>query len=332
MAVISNHGQSGTSPNRIGILTTPAENGSSLGGSSLNHLASMIFSKNPEAVDYLKKEPGLAPLKEIIDFASRCGLANFRFCEIRTVLMVLFGIKPAYAMEPENEFPIRGDVVSVIRKIVPLNPNCRLIDSADAEQPCYFVNEAPLAVFDPRQYIQKELFDRYGGKIAEAIQKNFYLRKKDSDHVRSIREEKEETQFCSYLLGYGPCWEAFERPRTYEEVFRFNASHPDALHRIFSEKHYEELGVALHSDAQKGRSYSLAALRIRQYPENPLMAKLRDYLGAYFVFDEVSINTPYMKRLFYHLHQLMQFLAEYSSNQSLCPDSAVRSWLLAYLH
>lgn len=287
---------------------------------ALQSFTNMIFSDRYQAIDFLRNEPSLSPLKEVIESLDVQNPYNFPY--ILGAINVLLGIKPALVIEPLkdlSEKKSRYELFEILQRIASLNPNCRFVPGLDLKYTSYFVNEAPLDQFDPRKYIQPKFFDQYHNSITEAILENYYCKKIPLTEWETVKN----TQFSSYLLGYGPTWEAYVRPREYAPTVVGNPRK-----RIFSDQHYEELGKALGSDAAAGCEYSSFFSQTSQEgTDDELTTLSKRYLGMQFVTDETSLKTPYIKKLISLRYQFMQFLADFTMNPAFSPSEAVQQWI-----
>lgn len=245
----------------------------------------------------LNTNPALAPLRELIEVGERCGKKS----ETMQVLYLLFGLKPALVLE---EIADSEEMVQAIQAACLLNPSCRLRKSTDLclSKGYYLSNESPLPFFNPRQYIRSEVF--VYSKSIDAIEDCFLKQNKPY-----------YDQFLSYLLGFGPSWEAYEKNKNKTAIL------PSIGRDVFTDAHYEQLGHALagpspsQSFSAIGREYSQSMRKLKTIKKNPSLIDPLTHnmkqLHIYFVADEIVTRTPYFKAsLHYHWKVASVFLDE----------------------
>ncbi len=138
-------------------------------------------------------------------------------------LFVLLGIKPALAIEEELDETLSSILTNLTHAHLCLK-------KFNGSRTGYFVNETPLPSFDPRHFLNlsPEV------SLTEAVALCF-----------PEQNQRDADQFLSYLLGFGPSWEAY-------------AIHSDYLYQerkavscIFNRNHYYEIGKVLNQSLFK---------------------------------------------------------------------------------
>lgn len=206
---------------------------------------------------------------------------------------VVVGLKPALAIEPRCP----GTAKNILILATQFFPHLRLIQRKDGHS--FLVNEQPLPEFDPRAFI------RNFTTISEAVTASFpsnYDQKKD--------------QVLSYVLGFGPTWEAFML-----NAAKFEKTQPiDIEASVFTDLHYEQLGKSLAKgssstertfiDAGKKYHQSLGALcnkvtsqqqkmtikeHLESIKEQFTTFKQINDLSMEHIVDDVSLQTDYIQ-------------------------------------
>ena len=253
----------------------------------------------------VNNDPHLAPLRTFIIHIAKLEVSrekghyiiNSDKREIRRhVLCVLLGIKPALALWNKS---IDSATWDLIESVSHLNSSCRIERNGDYY---YLCNEHPLDYFDPRKYIKPEMFPAQSNSILEALRLYF-----PSNH----RNDPEADQFLSYLLGYGPSWEDFQRHNG------LALSSPDST--IFTEEHYKELGIA--SGEASPEKYIEAGKASSQEKE------MEKGDGFFYLYSHLGINciitngqkTPYFKKLLWYCGQIECAFSSLVSQSSECP-------------
>jgi hypothetical protein len=85
--------------------------------------------------------------------------------------------------------------------------DCRIIEPSGSSKVLYFINESPLPNYDPWMYLKPSIREVFDGKMTNAIQICFPVA--INEKFFSIPERIMPQQVCSYMLGYGPTWEAY---------------------------------------------------------------------------------------------------------------------------
>lgn len=200
-------------------------------------------------------------------------------------IYVLMGLKPLYVCSP-NEAPL-------IRWFQRNFPHLRIVTH---EQDTYLINENPLASFHPKKYIAG-----FSGTIEKAILYAFpHLGLKDTD------------QRLSYLLGFGPTWEAYagRNQKKYKD---------EAQPSVFTDEHYLELGKVLnplgdyHQQVEAGKNHHL---HYKEHPYLPTKSgppstdeeKEMDKTYNHFIVDSISIKTPYLQQKIALQKRLLEYL------------------------
>lgn len=326
---------------------------------SFSRFAEMVFNENPEAISFLTTTPGLRSLKEVVDIYFSSKDKNYYHNDFLLAIYVMLGIKPALALE---HILIRNDLIkkrtdifstlkqvcslsaiknllyhkklikeriefmSILKKLCLLNRNCRVIESSDPYEHCYFVNEAPRPIFDPRRYINRNLWIFGNGNISESVKHNFYLVIQHAFHRFPPVLSMQYNQMVAYLLGFGPTWEAFTRRLSLPNQLMEFENYQDRW--IFSEEHYDQLGVALQANREIGREYSLNFWKKSSRKLDTNDQEMMAMLGLYFIADKISLKTPYLKELILRCYRVKQFLSAYSGEA--IPEN-LRTWVFEHV-
>lgn len=155
----------------------------------------------------------------------------------------------------------------------------------------YLVNENPLPLFHPKKYI---------AGFSETIEKGI-------SYAFPKLGLKDTDQRLSYLLGFGPTWEAYagRNKIEYED---------DAELSVFSDEHYLELGRVLNPNGsredqiQAGRKYHD---NYKTHPyEKTRGSEVQELDKTYngFVADSISFKTPYLQKKIALQKHLLEWL------------------------
>lgn len=225
----------------------------------INTETKMIILKNYPALNKIIEE-----INHTIDKKSKIDLMN--------ALYVLAGIKPVlqfYGKDNQN--------FVMIKNLFKSFSNLKFVqDSSNG----YLINEKPLAKFDPRKFILD--FDKNYSSIEKAVTYAFPNQMK-----------KDTAKLLSYILGYGPTWEAFNRI-------------PSNALSIFTDEHYYQLGKALNEMDEKSKKKNLSKEELIKKGKNHSLNYQKWWLGSdsgiiinklymYQVLDEISLQTDYIQ-------------------------------------
>ena len=133
-----------------------------------------------------------------------------------SVLLVILGIKPALALYNKEELE-KLNVLPLMKEISEALPDIKIVYGA---RECYIVNEKPLTIFDPRNYL-----NNYDESISKEISNCF-----------PAQNTSRTDQRLSYLLGYGPSWEA---------LFVNGAHYSRSSHSEYRFAHFQEIGEVI---------------------------------------------------------------------------------------
>ena len=111
-------------------------------------------------------------------------------------IYTLFGVKPVWAYE-ETKMKFPKNIQKALSELQKINPHLKMSYNPDGEECYVVVNEKPLDYFNFRTFVDFSIFDRKGRSVEEAF-KFLWL-----NSGRAISQ-----QILSYMLGYGPSWEA----------------------------------------------------------------------------------------------------------------------------
>jgi hypothetical protein len=191
------------------------------------------------------------------------------------VLMVIIGIKPclvfSYTVDPE--------LVQIVEELSRL----QRLKLKIAKGKLFLANEKPLDAFNPRHYLES-FSDQV--PLIEAIEENF------------TRQQNNNVQRLSYLLGYGPSWEAFAN--------RINFH--DGRISCFSASHYKQLGEALIANHVVEDSFDPLRVGVTYHCNFKQLINQTSLLnthslfsflhktGGGFAIDGIAIRTTYFKK------------------------------------
>ncbi|MDP1879683.1 MAG: hypothetical protein Q8K60_01925 [Parachlamydiaceae bacterium] len=222
------------------------------------------------------------------------------------ILWVILGIKPVAVFELSIEHDLRNLILNVL-KLDTYKDNLKFIDNHQEHPKYYFVNEQPLEAFNPRRYLTKLLPDKQTNSITEAVTYCF-------PHQGYLQTD----QILSYLLGFGPSWEAYT---VHVSKFPCNNSIFNQVNDLpfscFSDAHYFEIGKVLNflilntnsiNEIDLGKAYlkKLPKLAKKLLPkQNSWIEDQTKYdndrknfknMGINFVFDRITAETDYFKK------------------------------------
>lgn len=225
-----------------------------------------VFAKALETLIQLIKEAS---------FADRHNLVP--------ILYVLAGIKPVLVIEKFHKVTV-NQIGNLALKL----PNLSV--AVDHEY-CYIINENPLPEFDPRKFIKSFEFTSLKEAACWAFQN---------------RSNPIAVQMLSYLLGYGPTWEAF-----HAQVPR---PAPDKM--IFSDEHYLSLGKAVQHGGTNsreefisvGKMYSAEALKGNRPAykfDTAEFSRLHSVYGGHIIA-EIPYRTDYLQNSLRYKERLLE--------------------------
>jgi hypothetical protein len=194
------------------------------------------------------------------------------------ILLVILGIKPVVTFNSEDwdKFLL---AYSNFDEITAYFQNVKFVKERGY---CYVVNESPLPIFDPRHYLLK------CQSIAEEIVAYF-------PYQEAVRAQ----QRLSYLLGFGPTWEALFLQNIYRNL-RMSSS------QEYKPEHFQQLGASIKRmrssdlpEIELGHSYHDQVVQ-GGIDTTSIESKLADVwlgmTGTRQVYDELSIQTTYFKQ------------------------------------
>lgn len=168
------------------------------------------------AIDQILQAPSVKNLMEFLE-SSKCTHPK----EIMGVLCVIVGIKPVFQYYTHQELKNLG-IDSYLQNILEEFPNVGVIyDKPNGY--CYIVNEKPLPIFDPRRYLK-----RFNKSIAREVQSCF-----------PNQGSPKMDQRLSYLLGFGPSWEALAINGAYGRKPKLD---PNSQ---YTQEHFKQTGTVL---------------------------------------------------------------------------------------
>jgi len=274
--------------------------------SALNRFSRLLLLGSPEAISFLKSQPGLLPLKEVVD-----DCLKYPQSELISAIHVILGIKPALAIENPDLYP--ADLLIKLKKMITLNSHCCIIEPSSSCKALYFANESPLPQYNPWIYLQPTIRTIFDSSISKAIQLCFPIAM--NEQFLSVTDQILPLQVCSYMLGFGPTWEGYmHRKSMPSALIQFEHLHD---RWVFSNQHYNELGQALQAHDEEGRLYSINFWKKPKKTLTELDLQLSKafnmahYLNLHFVFDEVSLKTPYLRSLIVDANYVTEFLCNY---------------------
>lgn len=134
-----------------------------------------------------------------------------------------------------------------------------------------------------------------------------------------------KTQYVSYLLGFGPTWEAYAYNAGQRFRQKLNQEQDRKETWIFSPLHYQELSHGLKATNQQnisGRDYSLNIRPLqRGIKQNKLINELTKALHWDQVADPLSLQTPYIQASLYYRHNLVQITSSLLPNEPLSTEA-----------
>ncbi|HEX4839841.1 MAG TPA: hypothetical protein VFU89_05320 [Rhabdochlamydiaceae bacterium] len=200
------------------------------------------------------------------------------------ILLVILGIKPALTFSNEKWTKFLP-IYTHFDEITAHFPHIKLVNDTSWH---YVVNESPLSIFDPKHYLIN------CHSIADEILTYF-----------PKQTNAKADQRLSYLLGYGPTWEALQiKKALFLEDFHQNF-------RIVPTKeyhplHFQQLGDSIKRDSninstneEVGRSYHAQVVEgkiNRKSIQSRLVMSWLGPTGTGQIFDEFSMQTTYFKQ------------------------------------
>jgi hypothetical protein len=202
-------------------------------------------------------------------------------------LFVVMGIKPAL-VDPIKTFPKLHAILK--------NMASESLILKDSEEYFYFVNEKPLPMFDPRRF----LILQEGISLADATMESF----------TSIGKLCHHEQRLSYLLGYGPTWEAYA---VNVGALKIQGNFSSTGDCCFAKEHYEQMGQVFLKELcpdSSDEAYTLGlayhlnfASLIQSYQrdyevqyEHYRMGEYIMKVGFFPVISGISVRTEYCRK------------------------------------
>lgn len=243
-------------------------------------------------------------LKELIDYTNTCVNPIEKHDAI-ACLFVYLGIKPVLVIEQGWErFP---RLYQIIEKLS--SPTFVL---GRANRMAFVVNEAPLEAFNPRRYLEP------------LAQSNISLMEA-AIHAFIHQGTPVNDQMLSYLLGFGPSWEAYrnqssKRETDFTEQSRFTDAHYAEIGKVLcwalpsvKDEDPTKVGFAYHM--QFSTLLTLRCCNFRGLDQHKPLP-ISDFLattGTEGTFDGITARTDYFRRsitlkklVMDHLHLLKE--------------------------
>ena len=203
-------------------------------------------------------------------------------------LFVLLGIKPALV---KDAVELDKELLSVLTNLVKEKDNL-FLKAFNNFDGVYFVNENPFPSFNPRNFLNLSSEVSFTKAIA----------------ICYPNRGHETHQCLSYLLGYGPSWEAFQTNLGYQEKRSISC--------IYNSNHYYEIGKVLNQslfkiEKDKSEIESLGFIFHSQFvslveqggcryaKRNIAPDKIKRMLGitgTAQIFDGLTARTDYFKK------------------------------------
>lgn len=207
--------------------------------------------------------------KALIRYKHRYLITKETSC-LYNALYVLKGIKPALVGENHE---LQGILASFQKH----HPKLKFEKERNFG---YLVNEKPLEDFDPRHFVDLSKYKSITEAVMEKFPKQFRL---------------ETDQYLSYLLGFGPTWEAYAKGAG----VRYMKKPREELSPFFKDRHYFQLGKALGDvdGLQAGKNYCLSIRNERYVIRDPTEEE-KQIAALYMeqIIDSVSIKTDYIQK------------------------------------
>lgn len=272
---------------------------SSISLDSVNYEGSLEVEKN--AIAALISNPHLTPLLDYIQRTRQLDEKDVRGIQ---ALYVILGIKPACVVE----YVMSEELLSILNTLLPLIGKEGQYHLSMSDKHHYLVNEFPLEAFDPRRYLNRLHPQEDTNSLLTAVQYCF------------PNQNKPHTdQILSYLLGFGPSWEAYATRSAYLQS--------DLPEPLFTERHYREIGSVLKDNLSEilqeplqedvnavglGRAYHQQLPTLRM-PKKANMRKQEmeqqrrfEIKGIESCTDGIVVRTDYFKKM----HTLTQWVVD----------------------
>jgi hypothetical protein len=227
--------QGQTNPTTIGHIATPVSNNypQSFQDFIMPYLASDNIDKTQLSEIRKSIYDKFPPLQNFVQLT--LDPSNMHKFDYVNTLYVLAGIKPVLVVEQGYDY------LAPLQNFSSFFSNLNWIKSKSGDH--LLINEHPLPEFDPRRFINN--FDGVYSNLAAITPVAFRNQNKlDTDKL------------LSYLLGYGPTWEAYAGINK----LRYLSSHTSLS--IFSDEHYYQLGKALYAKENGDSSTLLSRERL----------------------------------------------------------------------
>jgi hypothetical protein len=202
----------------------------------------------------------------------------FHTKDMVAILLVILGIKPALTFNAYDwdKFLL---VYTAFDEITAHFPYVKLVKNAWHQ---FVVNESPLPIFDPRRYLVN------CQSMAEEILTHF------PNQNTAVADQR-----LSYLLGFGPTWEALFLHNIHQNR-RYTAS------KEYQPLHFQQLGESIKRVSQSplteeelGRSYHGQVVNGEVEPrqiESEHVLHLLFTTGTSQAYDKLSMQTTYFKQ------------------------------------
>ncbi len=241
--------------------------------------------------------PHLQPHIQLIKSLPESNLKNNHV----NALYVLAGIKPVLVVEGYYS----SEEAAPIEEWSKHFPHLKWVQNTRRDH--LLVNEHPLPEFDPRIFIEN--FDQTYTDIATIAAEAFVS-----------QNQLTSDKLLSYLLGFGPSWEAYAGINKMRYL-----THHTAL-TIFSDEHYLQLGKALHAFnpgssktaasreacIQAGQQFSINAPN-HPWPkfqpfQIPIEQQKIEKLYMQHMIDRISFHTDYIQTGMKYRQRLLRLL------------------------
>ncbi|MES2200251.1 MAG: hypothetical protein V4489_08815 [Chlamydiota bacterium] len=217
---------------------------------------------------------------DLVDYIKRTKGWERR--EALCALFTILGVKPATIFEGKLE---KTELYSILLKKYNLH-EFKFKNSRNDRSFC-LANESPLEIFNPKRFLEPLQNTRL--TLAKATIDCF------------IQQGQEETdQMLSYLLGFGPSYEAYQ-----ENAFRkfdsgksiFSDAHYEELGGVFSKTDLKEIGFHVHEEKAKlAQSRFDNKVKWIQKTNNSTIEKILCKTGTAHIYDGISARTEYSKK------------------------------------
>ncbi len=205
-------------------------------------------------------------------------------------LLTILGIKPATVLSTEEG----AELLPLLKRITKEDSNLLLKEfNTDffglTRANFCLANESPLEIFNPKHFL-KPLEDKAATLLDTTIDCLIYLKNPTKE------------QRLSYLLGYGPSWEAFKVHGaspfdSNSDHSAFSDAHYTELGKVFSKNNPKETGLYIH---QQQASLALDRRLKKEKPfsfnNNCVVAQIINKTGMGHIYDGISARSEYSQK------------------------------------